>query len=150
MRTFLIAGLFYLTGIATILILKPSLMFTEEGVWKEFGIGRNPATHTWMPLWLFAILWAIVSYILSLLFCFLVFGPKGGTSQTNVKGNKVQQIMDLEEVIEMPSEDTIVKKSVKKGKLPSGYYLLNSQGKEGAGGIPNYIYLGKELPTNDD
>ena len=145
MRTFLIAGLFYLTGIATILILKPSLMFTEEGVWKEFGIGRNPATHTWMPLWLFAILWAIVSYIFSLIFCFLIFGT------TNVKvNNKIQQVMDVEEVIEMPSEDAIIKKSVKKGKLPSGYYMLNSQGKEGAGGIPNYIYLGKELPSNDE
>jgi len=146
MRTFLIAGLFYLLGIATILILKPSLMFTEEGVWKEFGIGRNPATHTWMPHWLFAILWAIVSYILSLLFCFLVFGSTG----TKVNAGKVQSVMDVEEVIEMPSEDAIIKKSMKKGKLPSGYYLLNSQGKEGAGGIPNYIYLGKELPTNDD
>ena len=146
MRTFLIAGFFYLIGIAIILILKPSLMFTEEGVWKEFGIGRNPATHTWMPLWLFAILWAIVSYILALLFCFLVFGSTG----TKVKAmDKVQQIIE-EEVIEMPSEDAIIKKSVKKGKLPSGYYLLNSQGKEGAGGIPNYIYLGKELPSNDE
>jgi len=148
MRTFLIAGLFYLTGIATILILKPSLMFTEEGVWKEFGIGRNPATHTWMPLWLFAILWAIISYILSLLFCFLVFGTTGKAVKVN--SSKVQSVMDVEEVIEMPSEDAIIKKSVKKGKLPSGYYLLNSQGKEGAGGIPNYIYLGKELPTNDE
>jgi hypothetical protein len=146
MRTFLVAGFFYLIGIATILILKPSVMFTEEGVWKEFGIGRNPATHTWMPLWLFAILWAIVSYILSLLFCFLVFG----STETKVKASKVQSVMDVEEVIEMPSEDAIIKKSVKKGKLPSGYYLLNSQGKEGAGGIPNYIYLGKELPSNDE
>ena len=148
MRTFLIAGLFYLTGIATILILKPTLMFTEEGVWKEFGIGRNPATHTWMPLWLFAILWAIISYILSLLFCFLVFGST--EKAVKVNAGKVQSVMDIEEVIEMPSEDAIIKKSVKKGKLPSGYYLLNSQGKEGAGGIPNYIYLGKELPTNDE
>ena len=146
MRTFLIAGFFYLIGIATILIIKPGFMFTEEGVWKEFGIGRNPATHTWMPLWLFAILWAIVSYILSLLFCFLVFGSTGKA----VKAGKVQSVMDVEEVIEMPSEDAIIKKSVKKGKLPSGYYLLNSQGKEGAGGIPNYIYLGKELPSNDE
>jgi hypothetical protein len=145
MRTFLIAGFFYLIGIATILIIKPHLMFTEEGVWKEFGIGRNPATHTWMPLWLFAILWAVVSYILSLLFCFLVFGSTG----TKVKAGKVQQILE-EEVIEMPSEEAIIKKSMKKGKLPSGYYLLNSQGKEGAGGIPNYIYLGKELPANDE
>ena len=59
-----IAGLLYLSGIAVMLTIKPRFMFTEEGVWKEFGIGRNPATHTWMPFWLFAILWALVCYIL--------------------------------------------------------------------------------------
>jgi len=149
MMTFLIAGFFYLTGIATILILKPHIMFTEEGVWKEFGIGRNPATHTWMPLWLFAIVWAIVSYIISLILCSLLF-------KTSNRINSVQKIVNaintpdtIDEVIELPSEETIIKKSMKKGKLPSGYYLLNSQGKEGAGGIPNYIYLGKELPSDD-
>ena len=50
--------------VAIVLTIKPSWMFTEDGTWKEFGIGRNPATHTWMPFWLFAVLWALISYIL--------------------------------------------------------------------------------------
>ena len=64
MRLLIFSGFLYLAGVATILILRPSLMFTDDGVWKEFGIGRNPETHTWLPFWLFCILWSVISYIL--------------------------------------------------------------------------------------
>jgi len=39
-------------------------MFHSDGTWKEFGIGRNPDRYTWFPFWIFALVWAIVSYIL--------------------------------------------------------------------------------------
>ena len=69
MRRLLVAGIVYLTGMATILVIKPSFMFNSDGNWKEFGVGRNPATHTILPVWLFAVLWALLSYlIVSLLF----------------------------------------------------------------------------------
>ena len=42
--------------------MKPQLIFTERGAWKEFGIGRNPESYTWMPFWLFCIFWALISY----------------------------------------------------------------------------------------
>ena len=67
MKILLYSGLLYLAGVAIILILQPSLMFTEEGVWKEFGIGRNPDRYTWLPFWLFAIVWALLSYIIMLI-----------------------------------------------------------------------------------
>ena len=41
-------------------------MFTKDGGWKEFGLGRSKHKYTWMPFWLFAILWAVVSYIIVL------------------------------------------------------------------------------------
>ena len=63
----LYAGLLYLIGIATVLVLQPSLMFREDGVWKEFGIGRATSRYTWMPFWLFSILWAVLSYMCMLL-----------------------------------------------------------------------------------
>ena len=49
----------YIVGVALVLYLRPSVMFhPDNGTWKEFGIGRNTKTHTWIPFWLFAVLWA--------------------------------------------------------------------------------------------
>jgi hypothetical protein len=39
-------------------------MFHENGTWKEFGYQRS-ARYTLFPVWLFAIVWAIVSYTLA-------------------------------------------------------------------------------------
>ena len=64
MECLIAAGVLYLIVVAIVLAIKPTSMFMEDGAWKEFGIGRNPATHTWMPFWLFAVLWALISYIL--------------------------------------------------------------------------------------
>jgi hypothetical protein len=33
-------------------------------------------------------------------------------------------------------------------ELPDGYYMLNSEATESAGGIPKYIFLGKGLPED--
>jgi hypothetical protein len=64
MRLLLYSGVLYLAGIALALVLKPDIMFRSDGSWKEFGIGRNPDNYTWFPFWIFAIVWAISSYIL--------------------------------------------------------------------------------------
>ena len=64
MSLLIYSGLLYLFGISIILTLKPELMFSKEGIWKEFGLGR--ANRTWMPFWLFAIAWAILSYLIVL------------------------------------------------------------------------------------
>ena len=39
----ILAGAFtiYIFGIATVLFVKPKIMFGETGEWKEFGIGRG-------------------------------------------------------------------------------------------------------------
>ena len=39
-------------------------MFTSDGGWKEFGIGRNPERFTWFPFWLFTLVWALISFFL--------------------------------------------------------------------------------------
>lgn len=138
MRAFLIAGFLYLFGVAMVLMTKPTIMFTGEGYWKEFGIGRNPATHTWMPFWLFSILWALVSYIVALLLLAMIGGVhKQSASYPNT---------DIH--VEMPSSTQIQNNSVPKGRLPKGYYILNTSSMEESGGVPNYIYLGKALPDD--
>ena len=64
MQVLLSAGLLYLIIIAATLFFKPSLMFNDDGTWKEFGLGRDERFYTWMPFWLFAILLAIVCYLI--------------------------------------------------------------------------------------
>jgi hypothetical protein len=63
----ILAGAFtiYIFGIATVLFLKPKIMFGESGERKEFGIGRGER-RTVFPFWLFSIFWAFISYGLAL------------------------------------------------------------------------------------
>lgn len=72
---FVYAGILYLVGIAFLLVWKPSLMFTSQGDWKEFGLGRSSEEYTWMPFWLCSIVWAIVAYL-------LVFVLSGASTST--------------------------------------------------------------------
>jgi hypothetical protein len=142
MKWLVAAGILYLTGIAIILALKPSFMFTEDGVWKEFGIGRNPNTHTWLPFWLFAVLWALVSYIVIVLL-FSIFGGKSS------KKGEIEVIQTLQEIGPEDMDVDIVKKTRKRANstsLADGYYVLNRKATEAAGGIPKYVYLGRGLP----
>jgi hypothetical protein len=163
MECLLAAGLVYLLGVAIILLIKPRWMFTEEGSWKEFGIGRNPATHTWMPFWLFAVLWALISYIFVTLL-YGLFGPKEIAEQSNTaKPNTAKRSVPeqteldvLDEVFEAEPEDLQTERTSKsrtrartRGKpteLPDGYYVLNTAATEAAGGVPKYVYIGKGLP----
>jgi hypothetical protein len=139
MQRLVAAGVLYLTGVAIILLIKPNLMFTEDGSWKEFGIGRNTNTHTWMPFWFFAILWALTSYIIVNIL-FAVYLPPSNHSESV-------------RMVRPTYEDTPQPKSSRRSKgkpmeLPDGYYIMNTEGSEAAGGVPKYIYLGKGLPTD--
>lgn len=160
MERLLAAGLLYLIVVAIVLAIKPSMMFTAEGAWKEFGIGRNPATHTWMPFWLFATLWALVSYILVVLtFAVMDWGsaPVGKVASASANTAPPVNIVNASNLDEEQVEDIIesiaksTRKSRLKGKpmeLPDGYYVLNTDATEAAGGVPKYVYIGKGLPED--
>lgn len=135
----LAAGILYLVGIAIVLVIKPTIMFMQDGSWKEFGVGRNPLTHTILPFWLFAILWALVSYILTA----LVFGIYGIAKQAEIRKPRRRVVY---EDADMDLEPTISVTKRGKPKVPEGYYILNTEGTEEAGGVPKYIFLGKGLP----
>jgi hypothetical protein len=131
MRLLIFSGILYLAGVALVLMLRPSLMFTEDGIWKEFGIGRSPNTHTWMPFWLFCILWSIASYILCVLLA------DGGL----LPGLWVSHVE-----VEAPATSVAPAPKVKGPKTPApGYYMLNTEGS-GIEGVPKYIYLGPAAP----
>jgi hypothetical protein len=162
MERLISAGIVYLILIATALVIKPSFMFAEDGTWKEFGIGRNPRTHTWMPFWLFAILSALISYI----FMTLIIAYRDSHSGTPLPENIVltnkrrsstpvlDEVMDVDvDDFEAPKPAPTGQPSQPRGRrgrgvpldLPDGYYILNSKATEAAGGVPKYVYLGKGL-----
>lgn len=126
MRRLIVAGLLYLTGIAVLLVIKPQFMFQDDGRWKEFGIGRDQSRFTYMPLWLFAILWAIVSYMI----VFLI--------EDNVLYSDEEQL---------PRNRNIrnTKRNAPQELVP-GYYMLNET-STARNGVPRYVYLGPEEPT---
>lgn len=152
MRHLLAAGIVYLIVIAIILTIKPAFMFTEDGTWKEFGIGRNPNTHTWMPFWLFAILSALVSYI-GIILIFYIFNLNGEDTVPAPTG-KSKRMTVLDEVVDVEPEDVEIevvkpKRRARAAKeMEEGYYVLNRAATEAAGGVPKYIYIGKGLPED--
>jgi hypothetical protein len=149
MKRLLAAGLLYLIGISIVLTIKPSLMFTEDGMWKEFGIGRNPKTYTWMPFWLFAVLWALVCYILTTVLLSLLYPeltPVEERPSTKRRAAVVNEVMDIDED---DFEPVLPKLRKRKTAMADGYYILNREATEAAGGIPKYVYLGKGLPDDE-
>ncbi len=150
MRELLFGGILYLTGIGIILLLKPSIFFTEGGDWKEFGIGRNPKSYTWMPFWLFCIFWALISYSLVFIILRSLYGSSGAVSSPPLS------------VIEEPSStgDQMLRSSRSRttrglrrsmkippagfGDMQPGVYMLN-QAASTRNGIPHYVYYGPQF-----
>lgn len=133
MKTLLLAGFLYLVGVAVVLLGKPDLMFQENGDWKEFGIGRDPQKNTWMPVWLFMVLWAVMSYIVSLVFVQVFMSDVG---ETNFYSENVS-----------PNVPVVLRNNGKAGRRKTGYYVLNNSG-DMEDGVAQYIYLGKALPMD--
>jgi hypothetical protein len=102
MKVLLYSALLYLVGVVIILFLKPSFMFQEDGAWKEFGITNNKK-YTWFPVWLFCIVWALISFAI-------------------VKFT----------ISDLPTKDLIMSEAPKK-KLKPGYYVMNKEKLESEG-----------------
>jgi hypothetical protein len=154
MKLLLYSGLLYLAGIAIVMVIRPTVMFRPDGTWKEFGIGRNPAYYTWLPFWLFAIVWAILSYLLVLLLAGanVLPGVNAVSNEGPVNGNlssapisspleAVNEVIDLEEA--PPSVRRKVVRTV--NEMKPGYYILNAE-ETARRGVPKYVYLGPEPP----
>lgn len=148
MNLLIYSGLLYLIGISIILTLKPYIMFTTDGNWKEFGIGRNKERYTWLPFWLFAIMWAILSYIiiLSISSSIGLIGVKN-----NIEIPIPSESIEPENISTKPLSPT--HSSISLNKKPStatdmkpGYYILDTN-ETIKKGIPKYIYLGPEAPN---
>ncbi len=147
MSLLIYSGLLYLLGISIVLILKPELMFAKDGTWKEFGLGRNKNKHTWLPFWLFAISWAIISYVIVLVIA-------SGTGLGGVSNNidvPVQNDSLEPENVSIKSMTPVLSNSLKKkpntvDDMKPGYYILDAN-ETIKRGVPKYIFLGPEAPN---
>ena len=144
MWTFIFAGLLYLTGVAVVLVLKPSFMFTPDGVWKEFGIGKNESRYTPFTFWLFCLVWALVSYIIVILIEPLFKREEPEFQTINSRRNK--RNVRFENDSDLVFEDELAEQGQPEAQtLPKGYYVLNRKASKLAG-VPKYVYLGQEEP----
>ncbi len=141
MRELLFGGILYLTGVAIILVIRPRLLFKDNGDWKEFGIGRNPSTHTWMPFWLFCIFWALISYSITYVLLKLINGSSNTIPNSNLFEQEIQSVN---------SNNSIPKQTKTRGlrrasRVPpvgnQGYYVLNQEATA-RNGIPHYRFIG--------
>jgi hypothetical protein len=126
----LLSGLLYLSGIAIVLWLRPALMFNENGTWKEFGIGRGSSRYTWLPFWLFAIAWALMSY--TVVFAILPSRPS------------VAAPVAAAPVMAAPVPVPMIPQQQR--ELLPGYYMLNTPTLNETG-IPRYVFVGQAPPT---
>ena len=123
-------------GIVVILLLRPRIMFDEDGKWKEFGTLSNE--HTVFPFWLFCIVWAALSYCISLVFINDVHTAGTGAAA-------LRQTEPPEDLVHpLPSKRARAKaKESTHGDMKPGYYILDANELKKSG-IPKYIYIGSE------
>ena len=148
MSLLIYAGLLYLMGISAVLILKPELMFAKDGSWKEFGLGRNKQKYTWMPFWLFAILWSIISYIIVLVIATNT-GLAGVSNNVDipVQNNSIEpENVSMKSMTPVLSDNMSRKKPTSSNEMKHGYYILDAN-ETVKRGVPKYIFLGPEAPN---
>ena len=147
--TFSLAGSLYLVGVGLVLLAKPSLMFSPDGDWKEFGIGQDQQRYTPFPFWLFCLVWALVAYFIIVSMEPQIFGPGANAlaplplaaaainaynvPRRNNGANRKNNVSDSD-------SDAGV-------ELPKGYYVLNKKATR-LSGVPKYVYLGPEEPQD--
>lgn len=148
MTLLIYAGLLYLIGISVVLILKPELMFAKDGSWKEFGLGRSKHKYTWMPFWLFAISWAIISYVIILIIASATgLGGVSNNIDIPVQTNSIEpDNVSMKAMSPVLPDNMPRKRPTSSNDMKPGYYILdvNETVKRG---VPKYIYLGPEAPN---
>ena len=142
MRTLLLSGILYLIGIIIVLLVRPAFMFDAKGEWKEFGLISSE--HTVFTFWMFCIVWAIFSYMVSL----LIVGEFSGKAVAVVAGvgSSVSSLYESETpedlVPVLPSKTKSKKKAT--GDMKPGYYKLDTKELDRTG-VPKYLYVGEEM-----
>ena len=151
MRVLLYSAVLYLFGITVVLYLRPSLMFKHDRSWKEFGI--NGVDTTYFPFWLFCIVWAVAAHALVR----LVYSDKEGhasplaTASATASATAASLTSQLSATPSVTSLEPL-KNSGAVAPEPTeeakpGYYKLDDSLMKRKG-VPRYIYVGEEKPSD--
>jgi hypothetical protein len=164
MESLWLAIAIYSVGLAVVIWLRPALMFNENGTWKEFGYQRS-SRHTLFPVWLFAIVWAFVSYALAAALIWILTGRSlaSATAATAVAASSIPRwtpsrgLLDEEDMEDDYAEDDtdeeftipvsrVPRSSQSAARKPRpGYYVLDPESERG--GLRRYIYFGNRPPA---
>jgi hypothetical protein len=128
--------------------MKPELMFAKDGSWKEFGLGRNKHKYTWMPFWLFAISWAIISYVVVLVIASATgLGGVSNNVDIPVQNNSIEpENISMKSMSPVLPENLSRRKPTSSNEMKPGYYILDTN-ETMKRGVPKYIFLGPEAPN---
>ena len=142
MRTLILSAVLYLLGVAALLLFRPALMFRKDGSWKEFGTLSDE--HSIFPFWLFCIVWAIVSYLITLLIVGEYTTATGvecaGAVATSAIVAPVEE--SPEDLVEpLPLKTKTRRSNIIDKSLEEGYHMLNENATLKKG-TPQYVYVG--------
>jgi hypothetical protein len=117
-------------------------MFHRDGRWKEFGIGDVDG-GTIFPFWLFCIVWAVVSYIVTHL---MIGSPMVNSVSANVAANVSANAVALAPLAPLRNSFMESGPGSEEPPMKSGYYRLNTAGSKK--GVPRYVYVGPDEPED--
>lgn len=142
MTTLMIAMGIYIVGVAVVLYTRPALMFhAETGAWKEFGLDSG---RTVMPFWMFALVWAIVSYVSATLTSVYLSGLALQSLPADVVEANISNVVKPVSKSPPPSLPTsVVESAATPASTAPGYYVLETP----KSGPPKYVYFGTQPPT---
>ena len=146
-----LAIILYSLGLGLVLHFRPTLMFNENGTWKEFGYQRSQSRHTLFPFWLFAIVWAFASYVIATALVWTmttsssVAVPVAAAAAASYwseqdEGEFPAEISEEDEEVPVKRSRGRPRKTVK-----PGYYVLDPTTEKS--GLHRYVYYGQEPPT---
>jgi hypothetical protein len=159
MHVLFLALTIYLLGVTIVLYLRPALMFHPGGTWKEFSLNPDP-NHTWMPFWLFSVLWAFISYLVATGIQRLLLSA-GSNNDADVDADVDD--MDVPEVemkeppvrnrsrkavnfdVDVDADVEPVSKNMGLNTNKNGFYVLNTK-KYNSNHVPTYVYYGDQPP----
>jgi hypothetical protein len=148
MHVLFLALTIYLIGTTVILYLRPSVMFHPGGTWKEFSLNPDP-NHTYMPFWLFSILWALLSYLIATFLQRRGVGSEEVTDFESIEVDETPAPVPVSSEPEFADQDFAeaepISKNMGLNKTRNGYYVLNTQ-KYSRNQVPMYVYYGDSPP----
>lgn len=145
----------YIVGVAVVLYIRPRTMFRENGLWREFGLATE-TEQTIFPFWMFALIWAILSYSLANLISIFFASVALSSNTSNTSTISSPNASFIQPISGHPNGIMHLHQSSHQQSLPfmstpvapvasktPGYYILDPYANSSH---PRYLYYGLEPP----